>query len=80
MALTFISKDPNTDGANCPTVWVDQDAGEFVIQGWRVDEGTTAECLATGPIPESETVLRLPVRMAAALREAIDVAEGTHLR
>ncbi|MFJ4593171.1 hypothetical protein [Kitasatospora sp. NPDC088861] len=80
MALTFIAKDPNTDGANCPTVWVDKDAGEFVIQGWKVDQATEEECLAAGPIPDSETVLRLPVRMAAALREATDVAEGAHVR
>ncbi|WP_224279384.1 hypothetical protein [Streptomyces sp. LS1784] len=80
MALTFIAKDPNTDGANCPTVWVDQEKQEFVIQGWKADDATTAECLTTGPIPDSETVLRLPVRMAAALKEAIDVAEGTRVR
>lgn len=80
MALTFIAKDPNTNGDNCPTVWVDREAGEFVIQGWKADETVTAQCLADGPIPDSETVLRLPVRMAAALREAIDVAEGTALR
>ncbi|MFI9271743.1 hypothetical protein ACIGXM_13640 [Kitasatospora sp. NPDC052896] len=80
MALTFIAKDPDTNGDNCPTVWVDQEKQEFVIQGWRADDATTADCLKTGPIPDSETVLRLPLRMAAALREAIDVAEGSALR
>jgi len=24
MSLTFIAKDPNTKGTQCPTVWVDQ--------------------------------------------------------
>ncbi|WP_437098848.1 hypothetical protein [Streptomyces flavidovirens] len=36
MALRFIAKDPNTNGENCPTVWVDEEKGEFVIQGGRL--------------------------------------------
>ncbi|MCX4825124.1 hypothetical protein OG883_35740 [Streptomyces sp. NBC_01142] len=80
MTLRFIAKDPNTNGDNCPTVWVDEEKQEFVIQGWKADEATHEECLATGPIPDTETVLRLPVRMAAVLREACDAAEGSALR
>ncbi|SDM85724.1 hypothetical protein [Streptomyces wuyuanensis] len=80
MALRFIAKDPNTDGANCPTVWVDEEKQELVFQGWTVDDGTRAECLKTGPIPDSETVVRLPMRMVAAIREACDAADGTAVR
>ncbi|MET9508333.1 hypothetical protein ABZX62_07610 [Streptomyces flavidovirens] len=80
MALRFIAKDPNTNGENCPTVWVDEERGEFVIQGWKADEATQAECLTVGPIPDTETVLRLPVRMAGVLREACDAAERADLR
>jgi hypothetical protein len=75
MALRFIAKDPNTDGANCPTVWVDEERQEVVVQGWKADEGTRADCLTAGPIPDSEEVVRLPMRMVAAIREACDVAE-----
>ncbi|MFI7017893.1 hypothetical protein [Streptomyces sp. NPDC050164] len=75
MALRFIAKDPNTDGANCPTVWVDVERQEIVMQGWKVDEETRADCLTSGPIPNNEEVVRLPVRMLAAIREACDVAE-----
>ncbi|MFI5995747.1 hypothetical protein ACIBAC_28340 [Streptomyces sp. NPDC051362] len=75
MALVFISKDPNTDGANCPTAWVDVERQEIVFQGWKVSGETRADCLTTGPIPDSEEVVRLPVRMVAAIREACDVAE-----
>jgi hypothetical protein len=46
MTLRFIAKDPNTNGDNCPTVWVDEEKQEFVIQGWKADEVTQAECLA----------------------------------
>ncbi|MER6524715.1 hypothetical protein [Streptomyces sp. NPDC001508] len=76
MSLRFIAKDPNTDGANCPMVWLDEEKQEIVLQGWTVDEVTRAECLKTGPIPDSETVIRLPVRMVAAIREACDAADG----
>lgn len=80
MTLRFIAKDPNTDGANCPTVWVDVERQEIVMQGWKVDEGTRDDCLTTGPIPDSEEVVRLPVRMVAAIREACDVAERSTVR
>jgi hypothetical protein len=80
MTLRFIAKDPNTDGANCPTAWVDEETQELVFQGRRADDQTQAECLASGPIPEYETVVRLPLSMVAAIREACDVAERTAVR
>ncbi|GGN38124.1 hypothetical protein [Streptomyces fuscichromogenes] len=80
MELRFIAKDPNTDGANCPTVWVDEERQELVMQGWTVDEATRANCLMTGPIPDGEEVVRLPMRMVTAIREACDVAERTAVR
>ncbi|WP_149830959.1 hypothetical protein [Streptomyces tailanensis] len=76
MSLRFIAKDPNTDGANCPPVWIDEEKQEIVMQGWTVDEATRAECLKTGSIPGSEAVVRLPMRMVAAIREACDAADG----
>ena len=75
MTLRFIAKDPTTDGANCPTVWVDEERQEIVIQGWKVDEATRTDCLTTGPIPDREDVVRLPARMVAAIREACNVAD-----
>jgi hypothetical protein len=53
-------------------VWVDEDDGSLVLQGWRItDEATLAQITAKGAIPGHETVLRLPARMAPFLREAI---------
>jgi hypothetical protein len=61
MALRFLGIDPDTDGGHCPTVWLDETTGDYVLQSWRVtDPGTLAEI---GDIPEQETVLRLPRRM-----------------
>lgn len=73
---TVHAKDPNTDGANCPTVRVDEEKQEIALQGWTVDEATRAECLKTGPIPDGETVVRLPMRTVAAIREACEAADG----
>lgn len=80
MPLTFSAKDPNTNGENCPTVWVDPETQDLVVQGWKADEVTQSECLTSGPIPETEAVVRLPARMVAAIREACNVAEGSAVR
>ncbi|MCQ8189558.1 hypothetical protein [Streptomyces rugosispiralis] len=80
MALRFIAKDPNTGTNESPTVWVDDQNADLVLQGWTVDDVTVAECLETGSIPEHEAVIRIPARMVQALREACDVAEGTIIR
>lgn len=76
MALRFIAKDPNTNGTQCPTAWVDDEAEEIVIQGWTAGEALLSQCREAGPIPESEAVVRLPIRMVPVLREACDVADG----
>ncbi|WP_326696319.1 hypothetical protein OG909_02650 [Streptomyces sp. NBC_01754] len=80
MALHFIAKDPNTGGENCPTVWVDSDRERVVVQGWNASVETLAECLNTGHMPDTESVVELPFRMIEILREACDVAERAHLR
>ncbi|MGW4517294.1 hypothetical protein ACWEO4_36175 [Streptomyces sp. NPDC004393] len=87
MALRFIGIDPNTTGGGSPTVWVDQDKQELVIQGWKADAPLSAEISETEwvpghdtGIPDHETVVRIPARMVPILREACDAAERTGLR
>ncbi|MFI5638315.1 hypothetical protein ACIA8H_12960 [Streptomyces goshikiensis] len=86
MALRFGGMDPNTTGGGSPTVWVDDVKRELVIQGWVPDEElltkiSTTEWVSghdTG-IPEGENVTRVPLRMAAILRKALDDAESAGL-
>ena len=53
-----------------PTIWLDEDDQSIVIQGWKItDDRTISEITATGPIPDHETVIRLPARMAPFLLE-----------
>ncbi|MFF7158113.1 hypothetical protein [Streptomyces sp. NPDC008139] len=75
MALRFIGIDPNTDEQNCPRVWVDEEAGEFVFQGWKAGDDLEEQVRSTGPLPDHEGVVRIPVRMVHILREACDAAE-----
>lgn len=81
MELRFIGIDPTTGDDESPTVWVDQEKAEIVVQGWLPDAELEAACAAfTVPghavgIPDHEGVVRIPARMAAMLREACDVVE-----
>ncbi|MFD5188586.1 hypothetical protein ACFWMU_10645 [Streptomyces sp. NPDC058357] len=80
MTLHFIAKDPETNGEHCPTVWFDDVAQEFVIQGWKADEMLRLKCLESGPIPDTEDVVRIPARMIDVLKKVIEVAERSPVR
>ncbi|MGI5197105.1 hypothetical protein ACQEVY_26335 [Streptomyces sp. CA-288835] len=86
MSLRFIGIDPNTGQGESPTVWVDESRSELVIQGWKPDAATEAECAAfkvaghAVGIPDHEQVVRVPARMVSILREACDAAERAQLR
>ncbi|MFF7633543.1 hypothetical protein ACFZB9_10380 [Kitasatospora sp. NPDC008050] len=75
MSLRFIAKDPDSPDGDSPTVWVDEENNDLVIQGWKADDDTEAECRTVGNIPDHEAVVRVPARLAQAIREACDVAE-----
>ena len=77
MALLFIGKDPGSPVNDSPTVWLDEDDGSIVLQGWKItDEATLSEVTAKGPVPDHETLMRLPARMAPILREVCG-SDGT---
>jgi hypothetical protein len=65
MTLRFIAIDPGTNGNDCPTVWADDETGDYVIKGWAVTAGLLTE---TAPDPR-ETVIRIPKRMARFMQE-----------
>jgi hypothetical protein len=78
VGLRFIGVDPETPNTGSPTIWLDEADSSIVIQGWKItDDETLSAINATGPIPDHETVLRLPGRMARFLREVSgDVRAG----
>ncbi|MFE2934683.1 hypothetical protein [Streptomyces sp. NPDC059278] len=79
-ALRFIAKDPNTNGAQCPTAWADDEAEEIIIQGWNAGQALLDQCREAGPIPATEAVVCVPIRMVPALRKACDVADQLGVR
>lgn len=38
MALKFIGIDPETGGDHCPAVFIDEETGDFLLQGWTVTD------------------------------------------
>lgn len=74
MTIHFVGIDPETDEDGCPTVWVDAEAGDLLIQGYDADEETTQTCdtlsPARAPIPPGESVIRVPKRMIDIIRKA----------
>ncbi|WP_031225004.1 hypothetical protein [Streptomyces roseochromogenus] len=82
MNLEFIGIDPETQGGGSPTVWVEEETADLVVQGIKAEEVLKAlisgtEWVAghdTG-IPAHEAVIRIPARLVPILREACDVAE-----
>ncbi|WP_086796480.1 hypothetical protein [Streptomyces caniscabiei] len=82
MTLRFVGIDPNTGGGGSPTVWVEEESADLVLQGEEAEELLRAQVSGTEwvaghqvGIPPHETVIRIPARMVSILREACDVAE-----
>ncbi|WP_113699268.1 hypothetical protein [Nonomuraea lactucae] len=81
MALRFVGIDPDTNGDNCPSIWVDDEDGSIVIQGWEVTDTTDlAQVAARSPIPDHEKVVRVPRRMASLLMEACHASTTDDVR
>ena len=74
MALRFIGKDPDSPNNGSPTVWLDEEDGSIVIQGWQID-GRKYAGRGHGGESRSQTMRRwsaLPARMAPFLMEVCD--------
>ncbi|MDV9175963.1 hypothetical protein R6V09_38320 [Streptomyces sp. W16] len=76
MNIHFVGIDPETDEDGCPTVWVDTDTSDLLIQSYQADDETSTTCdtlsPARAPIPPGETVIRIPRRMIPIIRKACD--------
>ncbi|MGA5823681.1 hypothetical protein ACPC54_38180 [Kitasatospora sp. NPDC094028] len=82
MALRFGGVDPNTGKDESPMVWVDDAKRELVFQGFKPGDELLTEIGTTEwvhghalGVPDHENVTRIPLRMAAIIRKALDDAE-----
>ncbi|MFB7474573.1 hypothetical protein [Kitasatospora sp. NPDC056184] len=60
MALHRLGKDPESPNGGSPTLYYDDVADTYLVQGWRVAD---AGRLAQMDIPTHETVVEIPKRM-----------------
>ncbi|GAA2062099.1 hypothetical protein GCM10009839_86500 [Catenulispora yoronensis] len=74
MSFTFLAIDPDTGNTGSPTLWIDEQTGDLIIQAYRADGATLDECRRVGSVaghsvdvPEGETIVRLPARMIPLL-------------
>jgi hypothetical protein len=70
MTLRFLGIYPNTPDDGSPTIWLDDETGDLVIQSYKADEATLHQCREVGSVPghstdvpDHETVIRLPASM-----------------
>ncbi|MFE5841784.1 hypothetical protein ACFQ7N_09065 [Streptomyces niveus] len=82
MTLRFVGIAPNTGGEGSPTVWVEEESADLVLQGEEADGLLTSVVGSTEwvadhsmGIPTHERVIRIPAPMVPILREACDAAE-----
>jgi hypothetical protein len=77
MALRFLAIDPDTNGLNCPALFVHEGTGDLLFQGQLVNDlETLAEAGKHSPIGDNESLVRLPARMRAIILEALS-GDGT---
>ncbi|WKK27701.1 hypothetical protein QZH56_32225 [Streptomyces olivoreticuli] len=67
MTLKFLGIIPNTPDTDSPTIWLDQETGDLLIQSYRATEEEVKACREIGSIPghstdvpDHETIVRLP--------------------
>jgi hypothetical protein len=77
MALEFVGTDPTSYSGQSPTVFVDTDRRELVLQSWDASPELVAEVERLfQPVPGHESVIRFPERMIPFLRQALDRLEA----
>jgi hypothetical protein len=55
MALRFLAIDPDTNGENCPALFLEEETGDLLFQGWTVtDPVVLTESGTHSPLGETE--------------------------
>ncbi|KOG90291.1 hypothetical protein [Streptomyces varsoviensis] len=67
MKLQFLGIIPNTPDTDSPTIWLDEDSGDLLIQSYRASKEEVEACQAIGSVPghstevpDHEVIIRLP--------------------
>ncbi|MDX3386666.1 hypothetical protein PV682_35255 [Streptomyces niveiscabiei] len=73
MALIKLGKDPESKKEGSPTVYLDDQTDNYVLQGWELDPERRRQM----DIPEGETAIEFPRRMMQFFPEVIGRGNGT---
>ncbi|MET7761697.1 hypothetical protein ABZS71_06535 [Streptomyces sp. NPDC005393] len=67
MRLRFLGIIPNTPNTDSPTIWLDEETGDLLIQSYKATEEEVKACQEIGSIPghstdvpDHEVIIRLP--------------------
>jgi hypothetical protein len=67
MPLRFLGIIPNTPDTDSPTIWLDEESGDLLIQSYKATEAEVKACQEIGSVPghstdvpDHETIIRLP--------------------
>ncbi|UED84080.1 hypothetical protein [Streptomyces profundus] len=70
MGLRFLGIIPNTAKDDSPTIWLDEESGDLLIQSYRATEEEVKACQEIGStpghgtdVPDHEAIIRLPKAM-----------------
>lgn len=70
MALKFLGIIDDTPVNKSPTIWMEEETGDLIIQSYAADDETVTEAQRVGSIPghsteipEEESMIRLPASM-----------------
>ncbi|MBM9624812.1 hypothetical protein [Streptomyces zhihengii] len=79
MTLRFLGIDPDSPTDESPTIWLDEETGDLIIQSWTADPGTVQQAHEVGSIPghstdipRGESMIRLP----AIMRQYLPTPDG----
>ncbi|MEU0740911.1 hypothetical protein [Streptomyces sp. NPDC006134] len=88
MPYKFLGITPNTGKDDSPTIWLDEETGDLLIQSYKATEEEVKACQEVGSIPghstdvpDHETIIRLPAVMLQFIPrqdgDATDAAPST---
>jgi hypothetical protein len=76
MALQFLGIFPDSPDTDSPTIWLEKETGDLIIQSWTADEATVGEAQRVGSVPghstevpAHESMIRLPAVMRQFLSQ-----------
>jgi hypothetical protein len=67
MALRKLGKDPESPSGGSPTIYLDEETDNYLVQGWKVED---VERLRQMDVPGHESVVEIPRRMVQFFLEA----------